>query len=67
MVHVAGHDQHIAGHLTDVSEKGQVVAGVGEEHQLQIPVDVGAVGVASSVLRVVTLGVRQTQVCATTY
>jgi len=50
-----------------VSQEGQVVGGVGEEHEFEVTVDVRAVGVAGAVLRVVTLRVRQTQVRPATH
>ena len=52
-VHVARDDEHVAGHLADVLQERQVVAGVGQVNQFQIAVDVRAVGVARSVLGVV--------------
>ena len=61
VVHVAGNDQYIAGHLADVPQKRHVVASVHQEHQFQIAVDIGAVGVARSVLVVVAFGVSQAQ------
>ena len=67
VVDVAGDDQHVAGHLADVPQERQVVAGVRQKHQLQVAVDVRAVGVARPVLVVVTLGVRQALVRAATY
>lgn len=67
VVHVAGNDQHVAGHLADVPQERHVVASVHQKHQFQIAVDIGAVGVACSVLVVVALGVSQAQRCATTY
>jgi len=66
VVDVAGDDQHVAGHLADVPQERQVVAGVRQKHQLQVAVDVRAVGVARPVLVVVTLRVRQALVRAAT-
>ena len=67
VVHVAGKDQHVAGHLADMSQERHVVAGVRQEHQFQIAVDIGAVGVACSVLFKVAFAVTRTRRCATTY
>jgi len=55
VIHVAGEDQHVAGHLTDVSQERQVVAGVRQEHELQVAVDVRTVGITRSILSIVAV------------
>jgi len=55
-VHVA--DEDVAGHLADVLQEGQVEVLVLQPRQLQVTVDVGAVGVAVAQVAVVVFPVR---------
>ena len=50
-----------------MSEERQVIAGVGQEHQFEVAVDIRAVGVSGAVLVVVALRMSQAQMCAPTY
>jgi len=67
VVHVAHNDQHVPGHFADVPQERHVIAGVGQEHELQVAVDIRTVGIACSILVVVALGVTQTRLCTTAY
>lgn len=52
-------DQHVAGHLANVLQEAQVKGLVLQPGQLEVAVDVGAVGVAVAQVVVVVLAIRR--------
>ena len=52
-------DQHVAGHLANVLQEAEVKGLVLQPGQLEVAVDVGAVGVAVAQVVVVVLAIRR--------
>ena len=48
--HVHVRDEHVAGHLPDVTEEGQVQVLILQPRQLQVPIHVRAVGIPATQL-----------------